>query len=337
MSLLAPQRLALVTGGAGFIGSNIVAELIADGWDVAVCDRLRAADSGKWRNIAKHPIADFVAPEDLFAWLESHRGDLGAVVHMGAISATTEPDADLIVQTNFVLSRRLWDWCAEAGVRMLYASSAATYGDGTTGFEDADDLASLSTLRPLNAYGWSKAAFDIYARRAAEAGRAPPGWAGLKFFNVYGPNEYHKGGMRSVVHQLYPRAARGEAATLFKSHRDGVADGGQLRDFVYVKDAAKVVAWWVASAQPACGVFNLGTGEARSFKDLAQAVFAACGRPPQIDYIDTPVAIRDRYQYFTEARMERLRSAGYVTPFITLEAGVADYIAAHLAQPDPYR
>ncbi len=327
--------LVLVTGGAGFIGSNIVARLIDDGYDVAVCDRLRSADLGKWRNIAKHPIADFVGPDDLFDWLDAHPAELAAVVHMGAISSTTQTDADLIVQTNFVLSRRLWDWCAHHGVRLVYASSAATYGDGTLGFDDADDLASLSALRPLNAYGWSKAAFDIYARRSADAGRAPPHWAGLKFFNVYGPNEYHKGSMRSVVHQTWPTACRGEAVSLFRSHRPDYADGGQLRDFVYVKDCAAVAAWFVATPA-ASGVFNLGTGEARSFKDLATAVFAAAGKPPLIDYIDTPEAIRDRYQYFTQAVMNRLRSAGYVAPFMSLEAGVADYCTAYLSQPDPY-
>ena len=329
------SRLALVTGGAGFIGSVIVDRLIRDGWDVAVCDWLGPSDVGKWRNLAKHAIADFVPPEELFDWLRAHRTELGAVIHMGAISATTEPDADLIVRTNLVLSKRLWDWCAEAGVRLIYASSAATYGDGDQGFDDADDLASLAALRPLNAYGWSKAAFDIVARRSADVGRAPPQWAGLKFFNVYGPNEYHKGAMRSVVHQLHPRAARGEPVTLFRSHREGVPDGGQRRDFVYVKDCADVVAW-LANAPTLSGVLNLGTGQARSFKDLAQAVFEAEGREAEIVYVDTPEAIRDRYQYFTEARMGRLRAAGYTAPFTTLEAGVADYVKGYLSRPDPY-
>jgi ADP-L-glycero-D-manno-heptose 6-epimerase len=329
------SRLALVTGGAGFIGSVIVDRLIRDGWDVAVCDWLGEAELGKWRNLAKHPIADFVPPETMFDWLAAHRSQLGAVVHMGAISSTTEPDADLIVTTNLVLSRRLWDWCCEAGVRMIYASSAATYGDGDQGFDDADDLASLSALRPLNAYGWSKAAFDIVARRSADAGRAPPQWAGLKFFNVYGPNEYHKGAMRSVVHQLYPRVARGEEVTLFRSHRPGVEHGGQQRDFVYVKDCADVAAW-LAQAPTVSGVFNLGTGQARSFRDLAQAVFDALGREPRIVYIDTPEAIREKYQYFTQARMQRLRDSGYAAPFTSLEAGVGDYIAGYLSRPDPY-
>ena len=325
----------MVTGGAGFIGSNIVAKLIADGYDVAVCDRLRSADLGKWRNLAKHPIADFVAPDGLFPWLDAHAAELTAVVHMGAVSSTTQSDADLIVQTNFVLSRRLWDWCSDRCVRLVYASSAATYGDGALGFADADDLVSLAALRPLNAYGWSKAAFDIYARRSAERGRRPPNWAGLKFFNVYGPNEYHKGSMRSVVHQIWPAASRGGCVTLFKSHRPDYEDGGQLRDFVYVKDAAAVAAWF-ATADRGAGVYNLGTGRARSFRDLALATFAAAGAEPDIAYVDTPEAIRDRYQYFTQADMSRLRSEGYAAPFQSLEDGVADYCRLHLSQPDPY-
>jgi ADP-L-glycero-D-manno-heptose 6-epimerase len=193
------RKIVLVTGGAGFIGSNIVAKFCEDpALDVVVCDRLRDAASGKWRNIAKHPIADFVAPEDLFAWLEKRGADIALVIHMGAVSSTTEPDADKIVQSNFVLSRDLWDWCAANGKRLIYASSAATYGDGSQGFDGKDDMASLQALRPLNAYGWSKALFDIYAVREAARGHAPPQWAGLKFFNVYGPNEDHKGGMKSV-------------------------------------------------------------------------------------------------------------------------------------------
>ncbi len=331
------RRVIFVTGGAGFIGSNIVARLAEDrDLDVVVCDRLRGVELGKWRNIAKHPIGDFVAPEAMFDWLEAHADEVEAVVHMGAVSSTTEPDADKIVQTNFGLSRDLFDWCAARRKRLIYASSGATYGDGGQGFADRDDLNSLMALRPLNAYGWSKALFDIYAVRQAARDFAPPQWAGLKFFNVYGPNEGHKGPMSSVAAQIWPKVARGEAVSLFKSHREGYADGGQQRDFVYVRDAADVVAWLLAH-ETVSGVYNLGSGVARSFKDLAQAVFRAAGQPAKITYVDTPPAIRAHYQYFTQAEMGRLRAAGYTAELTSLEDGIADYVQSYLARPDPYR
>jgi ADP-L-glycero-D-manno-heptose 6-epimerase len=331
------RRLVLVTGGAGFIGSNIVARLAQDdALDVVVCDRLRGTGLGKWRNIAKHPVADFVQPEALFDWLEANAADLEAVVHMGAISSTTEPDADRIVQTNFALSRDLFRWCAERQRRLIYASSAATYGDGAQGFVDRDDLAWLKALRPLNAYGWSKALFDIFAVREALRGKAPPQWAGLKFFNVYGPNEGHKGPMKSVAAQIWPKVALGECVSLFKSHRQGYADGGQQRDFVYVRDAADVAAWLLANPG-VNGIYNLGSGVARSFKDLAEAVFQAAGQGPRIDYVDTPPEIRAHYQYFTQAEMGRLKAAGYTAPLTSLEDGVGDYVRGYLSRPDPYR
>lgn len=331
------RRMIVVTGGAGFIGSNMVARLCAeDRRDVVVCDRLEDAACGKWRNLAKHPIADLWQPEELFEKLERHADRIDAVVHMGAISATTEPDADLILRTNFSLSRDLWDWCTLRDARLIYASSAATYGDGSQGFVDDDDAESLAALRPLNAYGWSKALFDQYAVRQAERGNAPRQWAGLKFFNVYGPNEYHKGTMKSVVAQIWPRVAAGEPVTLFRSHNPNYPDGGQMRDFVHVDDVVDVMGW-LLDTPTASGVFNAGSGQARSFLDLAGATFAAAGREPRIEYVDTPEAIRDKYQYFTEARMDRLRAAGFAGQSTPLEEGVRRYVQDYLMTGDPYR
>ncbi len=327
--------MILVTGGAGFIGSNITAALVERGASVAICDRFRSGD--KWRNVSKLELREVVSPEGLGQWLETHAARLEAVVHMGAISSTTEPDVDLIVEVNFRLSQTLWRWCALHGKRFIYASSAATYGGGNQGFVDEGSLEALSKLRPLNAYGWSKHLFDRWvARELAQGNARPPQWIGLKFFNVYGPNEYHKGGMQSVIAQKYALAASAQPFTLFRSYRSGVPDGGQKRDFVYVRDCADV-ALWLLEHPEVNGLFNLGTGQARSFDDLARAVFSALKQPADLRYVDMPEAIRPNYQYFTEASMERLRQAGYDRPFTSLTDGVQDYIGRYLSQPDRYR
>jgi ADP-L-glycero-D-manno-heptose 6-epimerase len=331
------RRIAFVTGGAGFIGSNLAARLAADrSLDVVICDRLREAERGKWRNIAKHPIGDFVAPEAMFDWLEKRWRDVEVVIHMAAVSSTTEPDADKIIHSNFTLSRDLFRWCADRQRRLVYASSAATYGAGEHGFDDDNDYETLARLRPLNTYGWSKALFDVFAVRQALRDYAPPQWVGLKFFNVYGPNEEHKSSMKSVAAQIWPHVREGHGVQLFKSYRDDVPDGGQKRDFVYVRDAADVTEWLIQNPQ-VNGIYNLGSGMARSFEDMAKAVFQAAGKPPQIDYTPMPPAIRDKYQYFTEARMNRLIAAGYPKSMTPLEEGISDYVTRYLAQPDPYR
>lgn len=328
--------MIIVTGGAGFIGSNIVASLNEhQKTDIVICDTLGTDE--KWRNIAKREFIDLIRPDRLFEFLEKHQKEVGTIVHMGAISATTERDADLIVENNLRLSLDLWEWCAKHQKRLIYASSAATYGDGRQGFEDDEDLETQSRLRPMNAYGWSKLAFDRRILRAVKEGEhTPPQWAGLKFFNVYGPNEYHKGTMKSVIAHLFPNAADGQPVSLFRSHNPLYPDGGQMRDFVYVKDCADIVLWLIANMQVS-GLFNVGTGEARTFKDLAKASFTALNRVPEITYRDTPEDIRDRYQYFTQATMNRLRDAGYDRPFTSLEDGVADYIRNYLLADDPYR
>jgi ADP-L-glycero-D-manno-heptose 6-epimerase len=326
--------MILVTGGAGFIGSNIVASLAARGEEVVVADRLRS--DGKWRNLAKHLVAGIVAPDELRAWLD-RAPPVRAVVHMGAISSTTERDGDLTAATNITLSLALWDWCAAKGVPFIYASSAATYGDGSAGFNDDATPAALARLRPLNLYGWSKHAFDRRVADLVARGRArPPQWAGLKFFNVYGPNEYHKGSMISVVKRKADEIAAGLPATLFRSHRNDIPDGHQARDFIWVGDCVDV-ALWLLDNPSVSGLFNVGTGTARTYVDLARATFAAINRAPEISFIDTPETLRAQYQYFTQARMERLRAAGYTAPFTSLEDGVATYVRDYLLAPDPYR
>jgi len=327
--------MIIVTGGAGFIGSNVVNKLAAERpGEVVVCDWLE--DGDKWRNIAKAELADIVMPEDLEEFLIDYGAGVELIIHMGAISATTERDADLIVESNVRLTLDLWHWCAEHGVRFIYASSAATYGDGAAGFDDDMSIEALAQLHPLNAYGWSKHFVDRrIARQTKQGAPMPPQWVGLKFFNVYGPNEYHKDDMRSVINKIYPDAAAGNAVTLFKSHRADFEDGGQSRDFVYVKDCADVISWLIETPDVS-GLFNLGTGEARSFKDLATATFAALNRKPNIEYVETPESIRDKYQYFTEAKMDRLRAAGYDKPFTSLEDGVMDYVQNYLVKDDPY-
>jgi ADP-L-glycero-D-manno-heptose 6-epimerase len=328
--------MIVVTGGAGFIGSNIVAALNARGrHDVVVADRL--GDDDKWRNLQKRELADLVTPEELRPFLEARRGEIEAIVHMGAISATTERDADLIVRNNFRLSLDLWDWCAAAGARFIYASSAATYGDGAEGFLDDESPEALARLRPLNPYGWSKHLFDRRVVRLTREGAArPPQWAGLKFFNVYGPNEYHKDEMRSWLAKTCAIAAAGTPVRLFHSHRSDCPDGGQQRDFVHVDDCVSVVLWLLDQPQ-ANGLFNVGSGEARSWLDLAGAMFAALEREPRIEFVAMPQELQGRYQYFTQAELGKLRQAGYGAPFRRLEDGVADYVRGFLTAADPYR
>ncbi len=256
---------------------------------------------------------------------------------MGAITDTTARDADALVHNNFRLSTALWRFCARHNKQFLYASSAATYGDGSHGFDDDIAIEHLARLRPLNAYGWSKHLFDRWvARRLADGGPRPLQWAGLKFFNVYGPNEYHKGAQASVVWHLFRQVTNGEPARLFQSHSPDYPDGGQKRDFIWIGDCVEVLLWLVENRR-VNGLFNLGTGRARSFAELARALFDALERPETIRYVPTPEDIRATYQYFTEARTERLRASGYEPPFTALEDGVRRYVRDFLATPDPYR
>src|SRR5712672_232899 len=326
--------MLLVTGGAGFIGSNVVAAFNDAGrTDVVVCDLL--GHDGKWRNLAKRQLADIVPPAELTNWLTGRR--LDAVIHLGAISETTATDADLVVETNFRSSMRLLDWCTANAVPLIYASSAATYGDGTQGFCDDPSPKALKQLRPMNLYGWSKHLFDMaVAERAGRREKLPPQWAGLKFFNVFGPNEYHKGSMMSVLARRFDDIKAGRPVQLFKSHREGIADGDQRSDFIYVDDAVRVMMWLLATSSVS-GLFNVGTGIARSFKDMMVAAYGALGARPNIHYIDMPEQIRGSYQYFTQSEVDRLRGAGYNGGFTALEDAVDIYVKGFLDRADRFR
>jgi ADP-L-glycero-D-manno-heptose 6-epimerase len=327
--------MILVTGGAGFIGSNVVAALAARGERVVVCDSFGFGD--KWRNIAKHEVAELVAPAQCLDWLARRHDRVRAVVHLGAISATTEADGDRLAENNVRLSLALWDICTALDKPFIYASSAATYGDGANGFEDDGRPEALARLRPLNGYAWSKHLVDrSIARRVAAGEPAPSQWVGLKFFNVYGPNEYHKGPMRSVLNQLHAQARTTGRLRLFKSYRPEYSDGGQLRDFVYVRDCAQIILWLLDHPKIS-GLYNLGSGKARSFHDVAKALMTALpSLKLSVEFFDMPEALKAGYQYMTEAPIQRLKAAGFTGPITSLEDGVKDYVASFLEKDDPY-
>ena len=293
--------MILVTGGAGFIGSNLQAALVRRGHETVVVDHL--GSGGKWRNLAKHPPARLLPPSEIDGFLDS-RPPIEMVYHLGAISDTTATDGDAVWATNVELSRHIWHWCANHGVRLVYASSAATYGDGSAGFDDDASPAALERLRPLNLYGWTKHAFDLRVARAIAARQPhPPQWVGLKFFNVYGPNEYHKGGMISVVKVKHDEVAAGGPARLFRSTEPGLADGAQRRDFIWIGDVVDVLLW-LLDTPDVSGLFNVGTGQARTYLRPGPRGVRRGRRAAQIEFIDMPEALRGQYQSFTEAAID---------------------------------
>lgn len=313
--------MIVVTGAAGFIGSCVVSKLNREGeTDIIAVDVLRKND--KWKNLRNLNFVDYLDREQLFDYLEAS-ADIEAIIHMGACSATTETDTSYLMENNYRYTLKLARYCLEREVRFIYASSAATYGDGSNGIDD--DESKLPNLQPMNMYGYSKHLFDLKALREGWLDR----FAGLKFFNVYGPNEYHKGDMSSVVFKAFNQIKSNGFVKLFKSHRPDFEDGQQKRDFVYVMDAINMV-WFFLKNPKIGGIFNAGTGRARTFNDLVFATFEAMGRKPNIVYIDMPVEIRDRYQYFTEAKMDKLMGSGYEAPFHSLEEGIADYVKNYL-------
>jgi len=310
----------IVTGAAGFIGRNLVAELNARGEnDLLLVDELGSSE--KWKNLIGLQYEDIWEPETLREAIrdEVQPGAVKAVIHLGACSATTETDADYLLDNNYRTTRDLCEWCLENNVRFVYASSAATYGNGEKGYSDADGV--TPTLGPLNMYGYSKHMFDLWALKNGLANRI----AGLKYFNVYGPWEQHKGDMRSVVHKAFEQIRDTGKVNLFRSHRPGYEDGKQLRDFVYVRDAVDLTLWLARNDAPS-GIFNCGTGQARSWLDLVNAVYAAMEREPDISFIDMPAHLREKYQYFTQAEMGKIREAGYTHSFTRLEDGVRETV-----------
>ena len=312
------------------IGSMIAWQLNSLGnTDLVIADRLTHAE--QWQNLAHRRYANYLDKDELLPWLESTKQHIAAIIHMGAISATTERDFNKLVQDNIRYSQHLWDWCSKHEVPFFYASSAATYGNGSEGYEDE----SMEELRPLNGYGYSKHFFDQWVARQIKAGNTPPRWAGFKFFNVYGPNEYHKERMASVAFHSFRQCQESGTVRLFKSNHPDFADGMQLRDFIYVKDAAAVVCWFL-EAERLSGLYNLGTGQARAFLDLAHAVMQSAGKTPHISWIDMPDDLNGKYQYFTQANMGKLQAAGCQHRFHTLEEGVRDYVQNYLMQSDPY-
>lgn len=318
--------MIVVTGAAGFIGSALVGELLREGWqDIVAVDDFSRLD--KVLNLEGKKLTARVERSDFFTWLEANEKLVQFIFHLGARTDTTEFDKAIFDELNVRYSQRMWEACVKYGIPLVYASSAATYGDGELGYDDADPELSYR-LKPLNPYGDSKNEFDKWA---VHQEKKPFFWAGLKFFNVYGPNEYHKGRMASVVFHAFNQIQANGGMKLFRSHRPDYKDGEQLRDFVYVKDVCSVCMFLMQHRKNS-GLYNLGSGRARSFLDLARATFTALGKPENIAFIDTPADIRDKYQYFTEARMRKLISIGYNKPFTTLEDGVKDYVTNYLAK-----
>jgi ADP-L-glycero-D-manno-heptose 6-epimerase len=317
--------MIIVTGAAGFIGSCLIQKLneLKFRYIIAVDD---FSNAEKNLNLANKAIMERVDRKDLFAWLEKNNREVEFFFHIGARTDTTEFDTAIFNELNLDYSKKVWEACVSYQIPLVYASSAATYGLGENGYEDKEEL--ISSLKPLNPYGDSKNDFDIWALNQP---KKPFFFAGLKFFNVYGPNEYHKGRMASVIWHAYQQIMKNGTLKLFKSHRSDFKDGEQMRDFIYVKDLIDVCIFLMEHRKNS-GIYNLGTGKARSFNDLGVATFQALGLTPTIEYIDTPADIRDKYQYFTEATMQKLRSIGYDKSFTSLEDGVEDYVQNYLVK-----
>lgn len=314
-----------ITGGAGFIGSCIVKRLNERNIDqLLIVDNI--GSTSKWKNLNGKKFLDYMHKDSFIEWLNTSEKDqkVDVILHMGACSATTESNFDYLAENNYRYTKKLWQWCTENHRRFIYASSAATYGDGRIGF--SDDISKIESLFPLNGYGYSKQIFDMWSLHQLDK---PKQYAGLKFFNVYGPNEYHKGSMSSVIFHSYAQIRNKGLIKLFKSYHDDYRHGEQKRDFVYVKDILDVIEF-LLEHENINGIYNVGSGKARSFNDLASSIFSAMGCKSQIEYIDMPEGLIDKYQYFTESDISKIRSAGYTKEFTSLEIGCADYVKNYL-------
>ncbi len=328
--------MIVITGGAGFLGSNLLAGFAERGLsNIVICDILGTGN--KWQNIAKHEVLNIIHPDHLFQYITDNAKHIEMIYHLGAEASTLAVDADQLIEGNFSTSLKLWYWCARHNVRFVYASSGATYGDGKEGFSDYLKADELKKLKPLTPQGWSKHVFDRRVLRMVESGGAkPPQWAGLKFFNAYGPNEYHKDDQVSVIYKVYKQVKAGGSAKLFKSENASIHDGEQSRDFVWAGDCVDVMLWLYDHPE-ANGLFNLGSGESRNFEQMAKAVFKAMNMPENIKYIEAPDAINEKYQYYTQSDNRKLREVGYDKPFTLLEDGVSAYVQQFLAIDEPYR
>ncbi|HOC61259.1 MAG TPA: ADP-glyceromanno-heptose 6-epimerase [Smithellaceae bacterium] len=322
--------MIIITGGAGFIGSAFAWKLNQEGIDdIIIVDRLGTSD--KWRNLVNLHYVDYLHSDDFLQRIckDDLPFEVSAVVHMGACSSTTERNAEYLWKNNFLYTRTVAEWSVRRGIRFIYASSAATYGDGESGF--SDDLSRIKMLKPINMYGYSKQVFDLWVLRH----RMDRKMAGIKFFNVFGPNEYHKGDMTSVIYKAFHQIRETGKVCLFKSYQPQYPDGGQMRDFVYVKNCVDIL-WWLLQNPVVNGIFNVGTGKARTWNDLIKAVFAAMDKQKNIEYIEMPDSIRHQYQYFTQAEMDKLKESGCLIDFFTLEDSVRDYVVNYLQNHDPY-